>query len=333
MRVLWVHNFSISQGRGGFFVQASADALVGEGIDVECIELSRLSNPLCFLRQLRDCARKVRSGGYDLVHAQFGSACGFLVAMLPGKKLMYLRGSDWYRLPLGEGVGFSTIAHSLMQSALTRLSISRFDAVVCVSERMACEVQKLRGAPATYALPSPVDLTRFVPMDRRDARRALGWDAEGKYVLFSSLSSGNAIKRPELAAQGVEVAARTITGVSIKSISGLDHDKMPLVFAAADVTLMTSRYEGWPNSIKESLACGTPVVCTDVSDVRRIVESLPHCSIVSDTPEDIGRALIRALGSDPTSSDRAALVRAAGEFGYEQFSCEIKRIYESSLSV
>lgn len=331
MKVLWVHNFPISKGRGGFFVQASVDALIAAGVEVECVELSRLNRPWWFLRQLRNCARRVRSADYDMVHAQFGSACGALVALMPGKKLLYLRGSDWYRLPLSSGISLSTFVHSLLQSALTRLSISRFDAVVCVSERMASEVRKLSRAPTTYVVPSPIDLARFVPLDRNVARRELGWDVSGKYVLFSSLNKGNAIKRPELAREAVELAARAMPGISIKTISGLTHAQMPLVFAAANVTLMTSQYEGWPNSIKESLACGTPVVSTDISDVRRTIEYLPCCQIVSEKPEDIASALLNALMNDMTLEDRGALSLAALQFGYEKFSTDIQRVYASYL--
>jgi glycosyltransferase involved in cell wall biosynthesis len=41
------------------------------------------------------------------------------------------------------------------------------------------------------------------------------------------------------------------------------------VYSAADVLLLTSTREGWPNVVLEALACGTPVVAFDVGAVGR----------------------------------------------------------------
>lgn len=43
-------------------------------------------------------------------------------------------------------------------------------------------------------------------------------------------------------------------------------------YQAADVLLLTSHYEGMPLAVLEGLACGLPVVATDVGELRSIVE-------------------------------------------------------------
>jgi glycosyltransferase involved in cell wall biosynthesis len=47
----------------------------------------------------------------------------------------------------------------------------------------------------------------------------------------------------------------------------ISFNKMYLYYNAVDCTILTSFCEGWPNVIKESIFCDTPVVSTDVSDL------------------------------------------------------------------
>ena len=44
-------------------------------------------------------------------------------------------------------------------------------------------------------------------------------------------------------------------------------DSVPLILNASDALLVTSRYEGSPNIVKEAMACGLPVVTVPVGDV------------------------------------------------------------------
>lgn len=69
---------------------------------------------------------------------------------------------------------------------------------------------------------------------------------------------------------------------------------VPELVASSDLMLVTSVHEGFPNVVLEAMACGTAVVTTDYSDVRRI---LPGEQIVaSRTDLEIAEAVMRCYG-------------------------------------
>jgi glycosyltransferase involved in cell wall biosynthesis len=59
----------------------------------------------------------------------------------------------------------------------------------------------------------------------------------------------------------------------------LPHAAIAQFVAACDVILCTSESEGWPNSVKEALACDVPFVATDVSDLSVIAAQESSCRI------------------------------------------------------
>src|SRR5579871_3440709 len=94
MRVLWTHNFDPSESNKGSFLRAAADGLRARGIQLHLHYLGNLRSPWQLLRARSEIKRLSRS--FDLVHAQFGSACAFVTAAVEGiPKLVTLRGNDW----------------------------------------------------------------------------------------------------------------------------------------------------------------------------------------------------------------------------------------------
>ena len=51
------------------------------------------------------------------------------------------------------------------------------------------------------------------------------------------------------------------------------HDELPEWYRAADLTVLPSRSEGLPNVLRESLACGTPFVASNVGEINEIADS------------------------------------------------------------
>jgi hypothetical protein len=107
-------------------------------------------------------------------------------------------------------------------------------------------------------LPCGPDLGRFRPTPREEARRALGLDPGGRYLLFPA-DPARPEKRHDRAAElAAACDAELLTGGAI------DPDRMPLWINAANAVLVTSDYEGFGLACVEALACEVPVLSTPV---------------------------------------------------------------------
>jgi glycosyltransferase involved in cell wall biosynthesis len=63
---------------------------------------------------------------------------------------------------------------------------------------------------------------------------------------------------------------------------------------AADVFCLASSTEGWPNVVNEALACGTPVVATDVGAVRQMVAGDAYGYVIAVNDADALASALRA---------------------------------------
>jgi glycosyltransferase involved in cell wall biosynthesis len=76
---------------------------------------------------------------------------------------------------------------------------------------------------------------------------------------------------------------------------------MPLLYSAADLVVLPSLWEGFPNVVIEAMACGTPVIVSNISDNARIVEhGVTGYLFANDDADDLVNALeaFRSMGPD-----------------------------------
>ena len=56
---------------------------------------------------------------------------------------------------------------------------------------------------------------------------------------------------------------------------------VPHYFSASSLHLLTSDFEGSPNSVKESMCCNTPVVSTPVGNVQEMLSGAQNCFVTN----------------------------------------------------
>jgi glycosyltransferase involved in cell wall biosynthesis len=285
MRVLWTHNFDPARLNAGCFMYTAARGMAALGVDVRLEYLGNLRNP----RTLAASQRHVRriAGDFDLVHAQYGSACAIATSRCGAPSIVSLRGSDWNTVP---GSSPSQWLHTKLAHLLTRTTLTRFHAAVCVSQRMARDVAAVAPRLHIEVIPSAIDLSRWpVRTSLRPGPRP------PHRVLFVANNPLDPNKGARLLYAAAKLAAERVGEIQVVSATGVAHDDMPALVASCDAVACASKSEGWPNSVKEALACGLPFVSTDVSDLRLIANIEPSCQIAESNPESFANALCSVL--------------------------------------
>jgi teichuronic acid biosynthesis glycosyltransferase TuaC len=246
VRVLVVTNFVPDAGapQRGRWVRDQVEEIRQRGIEVELFSFppgSRQYIPAT--RRLRKLLRRER---FDVVHAHYGLPgwCAWIAGARP--LIVSFHGTD--------------VRHGIVGPMSRRLAW-RVDLVAAVS-RALFEAEDgrpgLPPVPGSAVLPCGPDLGRFRPMPREEARRQLGLDPDGRYLLFPA-NPYRPEKRHDRAAElAMACNADLLTGGAI------DPDEMPLWVNAADAVLVTSDYEGFGMVAVEALACDVPVLSTPV---------------------------------------------------------------------
>jgi glycosyltransferase involved in cell wall biosynthesis len=277
----------------GSFVRDEVEALRALGCDADVYFVNGRASRANYLRMPLGFARRLARKRYDIVHVHH-SYCG-LVATVPRRAPVV------WTFHEGEIMHDSTMARH--DDALKRLAYSgglkrfvarRVDRLIVVADFL----KRPLGRDDAITLPAGIDLERFSPMDAARARGELGLEAQRRYVLFPS-SPDRIEKRYHLASDGVSALRRRLgergADVELICLDRVPHGRVPLYINAADVMLMTSAFEASPVTIRESLCCDVPVVCTDVGDAREVLDGIERCEIVAADAEAIAAALERVL--------------------------------------
>lgn len=135
------------------------------------------------------------------------------------------------------------------------------------------ELPDLRLRPEAV-LPDGVDTNRFVPKNLERFQNIgtrtvrFGWVGNSKW-LVNDLKGIHTIIQPaieQLQNEGYDIELVT----SDRQEQLIPHEKMPDFYAQIDCYLCASKYEGTPNPILESMACGVPVITTNVGLVPEV---------------------------------------------------------------
>ena len=240
LRALVVSNMYPSAERPalGVFVRDQVEALERiPGLEVE--RFSFAPGGLAYARAALALRRAVRGRRFDVVHAHFGLTAWTALAARGRARLVTLHGRDVYHPVSGR---------------VTRAVLP----LMTVTAVASAALGRALGRDPVIVLPTGIDLGRFRPRSRGEARAELGLDPDRRKLLFP-FDPSRADKRADRARALAEA-----TGAELLMLGGVDPARVPLFMNAVNAVVVPSDREGFGMAAIEALACDVPVLATPV---------------------------------------------------------------------
>jgi glycosyltransferase involved in cell wall biosynthesis len=285
----------------GTFVRDHVAALRRlDGLDVELFEFA--PGPRALMAAAREMRARWRDAQLDVVHAHFSLSALPALALRARVRALSVHGTD--------------VRHPRTR-LITRALMGRMDLIAAVSDELAAQLPTRKARERALVLPCGVDLERFKPMPRRDARAQLGLDAGRPYLLFPA-DPARRSKRFDLAQ-----ALAAGLGVELLTLGGIAPELVPLWHNAANAVVVPSDREGFGLAVIEALACEVPVLATPVGIHRQALAGIEGALCA---PFDL--SAWRAAASGPLNETDP---RIAGRARARTFSADAsaKRVLEA----
>ena len=208
------------------------------------------------------------------------------------------------------GTDVNLIPRYRLPRQLIRRAIDGSTALIAVSAALKAAMVEL-GAPdgKVTVLRNGVDTALFRPTERDATRHALGLtrptlisvglliERKGHHRVIEALTQladfdllvvGEGPEHGRLEA----LASRLGLGDRVRLLGARPHAELPALYSAADALVLASDREGWPNVLLEAMACGTPVVASNIWGNPEIVQR-PEAGVLAaeNTPDGIAAAI------------------------------------------
>jgi len=223
--------------------------------------------------------------------------------------------------------------------------------LLAVSEALKCEMVTLGMPGEKIAIHyTGLDRDRFRPLGHTQLRAQLGQqlgfrmshnapllacvgaliERKGQDIAISALPAlpetrlilvgkGDDQSRLESLARELGVAER------VHFAGSVDHDVMPLILSAADAMVLPTVSEGLANAWVESIACGTPVITTNVGGARELINNDIAGRLIERTPEAVVDAVQSLLAAPPNPQEVAA---SAERFSWDNNAAELADYFQ-----
>lgn len=271
----------------GIFIKEQIESLNNLGAENEVFFInSREEGKGAYLRSLWKLRMLLKQNRYDIIHCHH-SFSG-VIFMLSGRWHKTKRLLSYQSDPRNEG-----------GVVLFRILYSFFDKIILKNKPKDAAKSKI------VYLPNGVNTSFFVPMDKNQCKEKLGLDKSKRYVLFMDSYNRRPCKRIDRYSKTLSILKEKYHHYNLEPLvlTNTARSLIPAYINAADLHLLTSDFEGSPNSVKECLACNIPVVSTPVGNVGDLLEKVEGSYVATSfDPGELAELSDRSLNHKVISS-------------------------------
>lgn len=296
----------------GIFVKEQVESLRNEGLDCDVFysngkEEGGMKAHMASIKKVR---KLLKEKHYDVIHCHH--AISGLILLLAGGTIRNKCILSYQNDPTREFGGMS----------LFRLLYSTFDRIIIKNTSPLLNKKKV------VYMPNGTNANFFRPISKDACREKLGWDKEKRYILYMDSNAGTRTqKRHDRYEEVLTLLKKDFDNIVSVELTNTPRIEIPTYMNACDLHLMTSDFEGSPNSVKECLCCNTPVVCTPVGNVPDMMGSIPGCYVTkSFTAEELASCVKKVFSSKEPFHGRELFL--AQGYGIEDVAKKLKGMYE-----
>lgn len=260
-----------------------------------------------YFRNIIKLRRYLKHNQFDVIHAHYSLTA--IVASLGGCKplIVSLMGSD---VNAGK---YKIYILYLFYLIFWKITIVKSE-----------DMKRTLNFKKVMIVPNGVDFECFQPMNKIESQNRLGWDSKKLHVLF--------VANPNIPVKNFILAKEAFylldnKNIELHYLENIPYTEMIYYYNSSDVVLLTSKYEGSPNVIKEAMACNCPIVSVDVGDVKSVIENTEGCYCSSYEPEVVANRIKEALSFGKRTNGRKNIQHLDSKLVAEQ----IFGIYKSVL--
>ncbi|MEW6142684.1 MAG: glycosyltransferase [Chloroflexota bacterium] len=303
--------------------------------------------------------RKSEGGAYDLVHSHYWVSGPVGQELKTGWRVPHV--VTFHTLGAVKNLVGAGEPETDLRIVSEKEVANHCDRIIAPTERereALCEHYEVPG-DRIGVVPCGVNLELFRPHNRTSARQTLGLNGDrvilcvaridpvkGLDQLIEALGMVDCHHAPQLIVVGgdehsdaavayLKDKARA-AGVArcVNFVGRVAHEILPLYYSAADICIVPSRYESFGLVILEALACGTPVVATDVGIARSV---LKHPGLGWIVPENSPLSLARTITytlkySDQSDEVKLARRAAVNRYAWPEVTGTLFQEYRTLLS-
>lgn len=248
----------------------------------------------------------------------------------------------------------SDIYHpTFLEKRFTKSVAKNTDVIIALTEHMKMNIQRIHQREV-FVIPNGIDLDKFQPLSRAEARGELHIEENERIILFvGRLHPVKGVKHLIRAMrfiaqaapkarlillgdgeerQDLEALTRKLNLEDFITFAGrVPNAEIPEYMTASDVLLLPSLSEGFPVVVLEAMACGLPIVSTNVRGLPEIVVNGENGFIVEpEDPDALAEKVLQLLNDE-------GIRRRMGEYNrchVKQYSWEnvierLEAVYDS----